>query len=404
MESPIRAKRDILESVPRPTKRRCGHFKVERDAEAQSAFDPSSDFSMVEKRMFEEEQTCIPAYDYMRRQRHITCKMRETLINSLVDIHNRFQLTWRTLFLSIRFCDRYLARISVTESELQLIGLTSMLVAWKFEEVEPPDVQALLECVNRNYTREAISSLECVFLKALDFRLSCSTVDNFLERLRAPSQIDEAQYDMVRYFVEVTASKIQFLSYAPSHIAAAAMLLSNRVMNRPAWPDEIASIARYSESSLEACVFELQSCVDAAQTDPLHASRRKYRTMKHYVIWSVKLEEFQRTRHANTSPGKLKANRTVLKESPPKNSPPPKPCASSTAMVNRRDCCPSQCVEELCRRHKCPESRINLHRQAFEGIRLNSVSKLKDMCRARRVGCTGTKEELALRLIDAMFH
>lgn len=408
MASPVRSKRELLDSAPRPAKKRCGQLDTQPDAEQQSTYDSDCDFSMVENSMFEEEPMFMPAHDYMSRQRYVTSKMREFMINSLVDIHNRFQLKWTTLFLAANFFDRYLARsCDVSESELQLVAITSLIVASKFEEVNPPDVQAFLNCASRRYAPEDVSRLECLFLKTLDFRLACSTGANFLERLRGPNNIDEMQYCMVRYFVEVTASKIQFLSFSPSQIAAAAVLLSNRVMKRhSAWPEEMASIARYSESSLESCASELLSCVEAAQTDPLNASCRKYRTTKHYGSWSVKVEEFQRTRHMSTSPVKANVSLIVLEDSPPKHSPPPKQGAISTASVSMGGKCLMKCssVERLCGLRKCPENRINLHKQAFEGICKNSNKKLKDMCKARRVACSGNKEELALRLIDVMFH
>lgn len=78
--------------------------------------------------------------DYMPWQSHINEKMRMILIDWLVEVHNKFELLPETLYLTIDLVDRYLSTKVVSRKELQLIGISSMLLACKYEEIWAPEV------------------------------------------------------------------------------------------------------------------------------------------------------------------------------------------------------------------------------------------------------------------------
>lgn len=73
-------------------------------------------------------------HDYMNSQPDINVKMRSILIDWLIDVHRRFELTPETLYLTINIVDRYLSKKIVSRRELQLVGMSSMLLACKYEE------------------------------------------------------------------------------------------------------------------------------------------------------------------------------------------------------------------------------------------------------------------------------
>lgn len=79
--------------------------------------------------------------DYIAElQDDITEGMRAILIDWLVDVHRKFRLRDATLYSTVNFVDRYLARKRISRERLQLVGVTSMWVASKFEEVYPPQL------------------------------------------------------------------------------------------------------------------------------------------------------------------------------------------------------------------------------------------------------------------------
>ena len=79
-------------------------------------------------------------FDYMPSQSHINEKMRMILVDWLIEVHNKFELLPETLYLAIDLVDRYLSKKVVSRRELQLVGIASMLLASKYEEIWAPEV------------------------------------------------------------------------------------------------------------------------------------------------------------------------------------------------------------------------------------------------------------------------
>ena len=95
---------------------------------------------------------------YMENQAHINERMRSILVDWLVEVHLKFKLVPETLYLTINLIDRYLERQEVSRPRLQLVGVTSLLIASKYEEIYPPELRDLVYICDRAYTRGEVSS------------------------------------------------------------------------------------------------------------------------------------------------------------------------------------------------------------------------------------------------------
>jgi hypothetical protein len=65
------------------------------------------------------------------------------LHSRLVEVHKSFTLLPETLFLTLAIIDRYLEAEIVKRDKLQLIGVTALLIASKYEEIYAPEVSDL---------------------------------------------------------------------------------------------------------------------------------------------------------------------------------------------------------------------------------------------------------------------
>lgn len=96
---------------------------------------------------------------YMENQPHINERMRSILVDWLVEVHLKFKLVPETLYLTTNLIDRYLQRQEVSRPKLQLVGVTSLLIASKYEEIYPPELRDLVYICDRAYTRSEVSEL-----------------------------------------------------------------------------------------------------------------------------------------------------------------------------------------------------------------------------------------------------
>ena len=123
-----------------------------------------------------------PKANYMSFQNDINEKMRAILFDWLVEVHLKFRLKTETLYLTFNLIDRFLERVQVSRSKLQLVGVTCLLLASKYEEIYPPEVRDLVYVTDKAYNRSQILRMEGVIIRALDFRLTVPTHYKFLVR------------------------------------------------------------------------------------------------------------------------------------------------------------------------------------------------------------------------------
>lgn len=101
---------------------------------------------------------------YMEEQQYINERMRSILVDWLVEVHLKFKLVPETLYLTVNIIDRYLARTEVSRPKLQLVGVTALLIASKYEEIYPPELRDLVYICDRTYSKFEVRS----FMLSLD--------------------------------------------------------------------------------------------------------------------------------------------------------------------------------------------------------------------------------------------
>ncbi len=58
-----------------------------------------------------------------------------------------------TLFLAVSYIDRYLSTHPVMRSRLQLVGVTCLLLAAKYEEIYAPNIEEFCYITDNTYSR-----------------------------------------------------------------------------------------------------------------------------------------------------------------------------------------------------------------------------------------------------------
>ena len=98
-----------------------------------------------------------PTASYMNRQPDLTHNMRSILVDWLQEVAEEYQLTMDTLALAVAYLDRFLSKMSVSRSKLQLLGATCMYLAAKFEEIYPPEIAEFVYITDDTYTKRQVS-------------------------------------------------------------------------------------------------------------------------------------------------------------------------------------------------------------------------------------------------------
>uniref|UniRef100_A0A7N0ZZ74 Cyclin-like domain-containing protein n=1 Tax=Kalanchoe fedtschenkoi TaxID=63787 RepID=A0A7N0ZZ74_KALFE len=103
------------------------------------------------------ELQCRPSDSYMETiQRDITQGMRAMLIDWLVEVSEEYKLVPDTLYLTVNLIDRYLSLSCIERNKLQLLGVTCMLIASKFEEICAPHVEEFCYVTDNTYSKQQV--------------------------------------------------------------------------------------------------------------------------------------------------------------------------------------------------------------------------------------------------------
>ena len=218
---------------------------------------------------------------YMVSQADINDKMRAILIDWLVEVHLKFKLMPETLFLTVNLIDRFLAKKSVSRKNLQLVGVTAMLLASKYEEIWAPEVRDFVYISDKAYTREQILAMEKQMLNTLNFQLTVPTPHQFMARYLKAAGADKQHSLLTSYLVEISLPDYSMLKYSGSLLSAAAVYAANRVLNKPQWWGHVLEAhTRYSEEDVLPVANLMVKLMRKASTANLTAVYKKYSNQK----------------------------------------------------------------------------------------------------------------------------
>ncbi|GFZ10188.1 similar to CYCLIN A3;4 [Actinidia rufa] len=185
----------------------------------------------------EREAKRRPLPNYIEKvQKDVTPKMRGVLVDWLVEVSEEYKLCSITLFLSISYIDRFLSMNALTRQRLQLLGVSSMLVASKFTSIAQEDYKT--------------PNLELEFLGS--------------------------------YLAELSLLDYGCVKFVPSLVAAAVVFLSKFTI-RPKlhpWNSALEKISGYKPADLKECVLITHDLQLSKRAGSLVAVREKYNQHK----------------------------------------------------------------------------------------------------------------------------
>ncbi|KAJ3787012.1 cyclin-like protein [Lentinula aff. detonsa] len=196
------------------------------------------------------EEMMMPRADYMDSQSELTWDMRATLIDWLLQVHLRYHMLPETLWITINIIDRFLSQRTVSVVKLQLVGITAIFIAAKYEEILAPSVDEFVFMTDEGFKKDEILKGERIILQALDFQIShyCSPY-NWMRRISKADDYDLQTRTLSKFLIEVTLIDCRFLRAKASLIAAVGMY-SARTMLGGDWNDSFVYYSGYTEDQL----------------------------------------------------------------------------------------------------------------------------------------------------------
>lgn len=239
--------------------------------------------------MLKEEKE-YPLIDYMPLQTDINDKMRAVLINWIIDVHLRFNLQPETLFVAVGIIDKYLSHKYINKNHLQLIGVTSLLIACKYEEVTAPLVSDCVYITDNTYTKEQILWTERDILMTLGYKFTFPSILKFYDILALNFSFNEKEYYQGRYLIESFLIDYSVNKFSCSLIACSIIYIVMKI-NPERFYDYhlIKAYTQEEENVLKQCANNIIFLVQHLDDKTLYAVKTKYLSKEYYEVSKLKL-------------------------------------------------------------------------------------------------------------------
>jgi hypothetical protein len=229
----------------------------------------------------------LPSEAYMKNQTDINEKMRGILIDWLVEVHLKFKLLPETLFLTVNLIDRYLEQRHIMRNRLQLVGVTAMLIACKYEEIYAPEVRDFVYITDKAYTKEEILQMENEMLATLQYNITVPSSFRYLELYNYFLKLDESSFMFSRYLLELYLVDYKMLKYNPTLLASASLYITLKITKKGE-AEKICSLTEYPEERLRDCAKDICLILDNVEKSNLQAVRKKFSLSKFLEVAKIK--------------------------------------------------------------------------------------------------------------------
>lgn len=237
--------------------------------------------------------------------------MRTILVDWLLEVHYKFKLVPQTLWLCVSILDRYLEKVPVERTKLQLVGVASLLLACKYEESGPPEVKDCIFITDYAYDRSEILAMERSILTKLNYELCVPTGYHFLTKyLQITNGSDKLKF-VSYYFAERNLQEYDVLDDKPHVFAAASLYLALSQMSQSnitqlfelegtgiealpsVWTPELVQETKLTEAELIPIAQRMLGHIAeepvTASKRLLIAARKKYNVDKYFYVSSLLL-------------------------------------------------------------------------------------------------------------------
>lgn len=170
----------------------------------------------------------------MDRHPNLQPKMRAILLDWLMEVCEVYKLHRETFYLARDYFDRFMAtQTGVLKTTLQLIGISSLFIAAKMEEIYPPKLHQFSYVTDGACLDEEILTMEIIIMKELNWSLSPMTPVSWLnvymqvaylktEEVLIP-QYPEATFVQITELLDLCTLDINSLEFSSGLLAASAL-------------------------------------------------------------------------------------------------------------------------------------------------------------------------------------
>ena len=189
----------------------------------------------------------------INEQKYINDKMRRILIDWIFEVVTyEFRCSLDTFLLTVNIINLYSSiDLSIKKENYQLIGLSSLHIAMKYNEIINHSIDDFVIVCDHAYNKTTIIEYENNIMNRLKYNFIIPTSLDFIRIYDMKIHSTTTQHWLSKYLILLTTLDSDFINCSPSFIASIALYCQRSLMHiKPEWNDDIYEITGYSIISI----------------------------------------------------------------------------------------------------------------------------------------------------------
>jgi Cyclin, N-terminal domain len=218
---------------------------------------------------FKTEEPNLAYYNCLKGH-SITPEHRGRLVDWMVEVLTRCGCSGLTFFLAVNIMERYLKHgpKGLTSSSIHLIGVVSMFIASKYQDVQAIGLKLLYEGIaHKKYTEQELLKMEINILIALKFELKNTLSCDFLGYLCSllnPPIVASRTAEIILILNRLDYNNC----YSPCEEAAAALFISAKSLGMNTLASSLLEICGFCKEEIEMCIISMQNYIIGYKIKP----------------------------------------------------------------------------------------------------------------------------------------
>lgn len=168
--------------------------------------------------------------DYYSNKTDLNESRRKTIVEWLMSVSQSWKLSQCTFQSAIIIMDKYFYKVNVEKANLQAVGIVSLVIASKLDEITSLDYEDADNVCNNTYDRHFLVVLEKMILETLRFDLYHQTIYEYIKSACWEKDEYGLEYLFCSLFSHLVMLTIDYLFIEPKEMAEKIMDFCKKVI------------------------------------------------------------------------------------------------------------------------------------------------------------------------------
>lgn len=185
------------------------------------------------------------------------------MVDWLVEVAVMKDFPSQIVHIAVSCVDKYLMRRKVQRSELQLLGITCMLVAARFQGTDIVTIREAAWLTDGTYKYEEVVRMMGEVMSCIKGQVRVLTIPDFLKLFCSLAAVSQKTECIAGYVGDLSILHTECGRFSPALTAASAVLLANSIQQiENPWPQHMREITGLGVVDLLDCTLHLhQQCL-----------------------------------------------------------------------------------------------------------------------------------------------